>query len=126
MLTNLISNAYKYTPEGGRVVLRVEVGPNVWDPEGAAEVLHVSVKDNGIGIKPEEQKQIFSKFFRSQDRAVREVPGTGLGLSIFKNLVELQGGQAWFESQSGAGSAFHFTIPVATAEQQAKGDAGTA
>ena len=123
VLTNLLSNAYKYTPEGGRVTVRAEAGPNTWDDsEGAAaQVVHVAVQDTGIGIALEEQKHIFTKFFRSEDRAVREVTGTGLGLNIFKNLVELQGGRAWFESELGAGSTFHFTVPVATAQQRQAG-----
>jgi signal transduction histidine kinase len=118
VLTNLLSNAYKYTPVGGRVMLRAEAAPNTWDPDGAARVVHVAVQDTGIGISPEDQKHIFSKFFRSEDQAVREVTGTGLGLNIFKNLVELQGGKAWFESEPGVGSTFHFTLPVATGEQK--------
>ncbi|MBI3760647.1 MAG: GAF domain-containing protein [Chloroflexi bacterium] len=119
VLTNLISNAHKYTPEGGHIILRVEPSQNIWDADGAPDVLHISVTDNGIGISPEDQKQIFSKFFRAEDRVVREVPGTGLGLNIFKNLVELQGGKAWFESEVGKGSTFHFTVPLATPEQRA-------
>lgn len=113
VLTNLVSNANKYTPSGGTITLRVEQSNNLWDPEGAPRVLHVSVRDTGIGISPEDQQRIFTKFFRAEDRAVREIPGTGLGLNIFKNLVELQGGKAWFESQLGQGSTFHFTVPVA-------------
>ncbi len=118
VLTNLVSNAYKYTPESGEIVLRVNREDNQWDPDGAPEVLHVSVKDNGIGISPEDQKKLFQKFFRAEDRLAREMaPGTGLGLNIVKNLVELQGGQIWFESEFRKGSTFHFTLPVAPEEE---------
>ncbi|MFQ5409566.1 MAG: GAF domain-containing protein [Anaerolineales bacterium] len=115
ILTNLMSNAHKYTPEEGDLYLRVARAENEWDADGPAEVLHVSVQDTGIGIAPEEQANIFGKFFRSEHRYVREVPGTGLGLNIVKNLVELQGGRAWFESELGVGSTFHITVPVAEA-----------
>ncbi len=114
ILTNLLSNAYKYTPEGGEIVLRVRRTANEWDPDGAPEVMHISIQDNGIGIAPEDQKKLFQKFFRSDDRQAREMaPGTGLGLNIVKNLVELQGGQIWLESEFRKGSTFHFTVPVA-------------
>jgi signal transduction histidine kinase len=115
VLTNLVSNAYKYTPQQGEIFIRAEQDKNRWDThaEAAPDVLHVSVQDTGIGIKPEDQKQIFSKFFRSDDPKARESPGTGLGLNITKNLVELQGGQIWFESEFRQGTAFHFTIPIA-------------
>ena len=116
VLTNLVSNAYKYTPEGGEIVLRVAKEANRWDPANTAapEVLHISVKDNGIGIAPEDQKKLFQKFFRAEDRMAREMAtGTGLGLNIVKNLVELQGGKIWFESEFRRGSTFHFTLPLA-------------
>jgi signal transduction histidine kinase len=113
VLTNLISNAHKYTPEGGKVLVGAEATNNQWDPEGAKRVVHVWVRDNGIGINIEDQAKIFQKFFRSDDSKAREVPGTGLGLNITKSLVEMQGGRIWFESQFRAGTTFHFTIPVA-------------
>jgi signal transduction histidine kinase len=113
VLTNLVSNATKYTPEGGEVGLGAEAAANQWDPDGAARVVHVWVRDNGIGINEEDQSKIFQKFFRSDDQKAREVPGTGLGLNITKSLVEMQGGRIWFESQYRKGTTFHFTIPVA-------------
>jgi len=113
-LTNLMSNGYKYTPVGGAVTLRVHRAKNIWDAQGAAEVLHISVQDTGYGISPADQKKIFTKFFRAEDRTIREAPGTGLGLNIFKQLIELSGGRAWFESELGKGSTFHFTVPVAS------------
>jgi signal transduction histidine kinase len=113
VLTNLVSNAHKYTPEGGKIFVGAEATSNQWDPEGAKQVVHLWVKDNGIGINIEDQAKIFQKFFRSDDTKAREVPGTGLGLNITKSLVEMQGGRIWFESEFRKGTTFHFTIPVA-------------
>lgn len=113
VLTNLLSNAHKYTPEGGKITIGAELSTNQWDPEGAAQVVHIWVKDDGIGIGAEDQQKIFSKFFRSDDQKAREAPGTGLGLNITKSLVEMQGGKIWFESEFRKGTTFHFTIPVA-------------
>ena len=113
VLTNLVSNAYKYTPEGGLVQVGAEETANQWNPEGAARVIHLWVKDSGIGMSPEDQQKIFQKFFRSDDPKAREAPGTGLGLNITKSLVEMQGGRIWFESEFRKGTTFHFTIPVA-------------
>jgi signal transduction histidine kinase len=113
VLTNLISNANKYTPEGGTITVGAEAGPNQWDPAGARQVVHMWVRDNGIGISAEDQAKIFQKFFRSEDLKAREAPGTGLGLNITRSLVEMQGGRIWFESEYRKGTTFHFTIPVA-------------
>ena len=113
VITNLVSNAHKYTPEGGQILLGAEATNNQWDPEGAKRVVHLWVKDNGIGINIEDQNKIFQKFFRSDDMKAREVPGTGLGLNITKSLVEMQGGRIWFDSEFRKGTTFHFTIPVA-------------
>ena len=113
VLTNLVSNAHKYTPEEGQVLVGGEVTSNQWDPEGAARVVHLWVRDTGIGISAEDQSKIFQKFFRSEDQKAREAPGTGLGLNITKSLVEMQGGRIWFESEFRKGTTFHFTIPVA-------------
>jgi signal transduction histidine kinase len=113
VLVNLVSNANKYTPQGGEVLVSAEACDNTWDPNGAPRVVHMWVKDNGIGIGEEDQKKIFQKFFRSEDPKTREAPGTGLGLNITKSLVEMQGGKIWFESEFRKGTTFHFTIPVA-------------
>ena len=74
--------------------------------------IQVKVQDNGLGMTPEDQRSLFSKFFRSADEKVRDAPGTGLGLSITKNLIELQGGRIWFESEFRKGTTFFFTVPV--------------
>ncbi len=113
VLTNLVSNAHKYTPEGGKILLGAEATNNQWDPEGAKKVVHLWVRDNGIGISIEDQVKVFQRFFRSDDTKAREVPGTGLGLNITKSLVEMQGGRIWFDSEFRKGTTFHFTIPIA-------------
>ena len=113
VLTNLVSNAFKYTPESGLIQVGVEESQNQWDQDGAPRVIHLWVKDSGIGMTAEDQQKIFQKFFRSDDPKARESPGTGLGLNITKSLVEMQGGQIWFESEYRKGTTFHFTVPVA-------------
>ncbi|MEZ0396033.1 MAG: GAF domain-containing protein [Anaerolineales bacterium] len=115
ILTNFVSNAHKYTQEGGLINIGAESAANQWDPEGAARVVHLWVQDNGIGISLEDQKKIFQKFFRSDDQKAREAPGTGLGLNITKSLIEMMGGKVWFESEFRQGTTFHFTVPVSEA-----------
>ena len=104
VLINLLSNAYKYTPNGGRIWLRA------WR-EGS--FVHCAVSDTGIGISPEDQARLFTKFFRSENPVAREKPGTGLGLCIVKKLIELQGGEISVQSELGRGTTFAFTIPLA-------------
>ncbi len=113
IITNLVSNAYKYTPISGRILIAAESCENHWDSEGARQVVHFWVQDNGIGIAKEDQEKIFQKFFRSEDPKTREVTGTGLGLNITRSLVEMQGGRIWFESKFREGTTFHFTVPIA-------------
>lgn len=112
VLTNLINNAHKYTPPGGTISVTARCVPNQWDTNGASQVVHISIQDNGIGISPENQKRIFQKFFRADDQKVRDIPGTGLGLNITKTLVEMQGGKIWFESVPDQGTTFHITVPI--------------
>lgn len=113
ILINLVSNANKYTPEGGTITMEAEHTTNQWDPDGAPEVVRIAVRDTGLGMTPEDQSKIFTKFFRSEDPKAREAPGTGLGLNITRNLIELQGGKIWFDSEFGVGTTFHLTVPVA-------------
>lgn len=103
VLTNLLTNAIKYTPAGGSIWLRAEQ---------QGDLIHVEVQDSGIGIAPEDQQRLFEQFFRSEDRAVREEQGWGLGLNVTKQLVELMGGKIGFSSQLGKGSTFWFTLPL--------------
>ena len=113
ILVNLVSNANKYSQEGGKILVSAEQAKNQWDPDGADEVVRISIKDDGIGMTEEDQAQIFSKFFRSDDPKARESSGSGLGLNITKNLIELQGGMIWFDSEYGHGTTFSITVPVA-------------
>jgi signal transduction histidine kinase len=115
IITNLTSNAVKYTPEAGTVTIGCQLSENHWDEEGAPQVVHLSVKDSGIGIKDEDQKRIFQQYFRT-DEGKETAPGTGLGLNITRTLVEMQGGKIWFHSAFGEGSTFHFTVPVSEEE----------
>jgi signal transduction histidine kinase len=112
VLVNLVSNAYKYTPEGGHIIIQAEKAENQWDPQGSPQVVHLWVKDNGYGISPEDKKNIFQKFFRSPDEQARKSSGTGLGLNITRSLVEMQGGRIWFESEFRKGTTFHITFQV--------------
>ena len=109
ILTNLVSNACKFTPKSGEITIHAKCIAE----EGDSKSVCVSVQDNGLGIKREDQKKIFEKFFRAMNKRVSEIPGSGLGLSITKSLVEMQHGRIWFESEYGRGSTFHFTVPVA-------------
>jgi two-component system phosphate regulon sensor histidine kinase PhoR len=112
VLTNLVSNAYKYTPENGRITIRAEVIQYQADRRAQAMV-QVTVQDTGLGIKEEDKPKIFGKFMRADDEEALKTPGTGLGLNITKSLVEMHGGHIWFESQFRAGTSFHFALPVA-------------
>ncbi len=112
ILSNLVSNAIKYTPEGGQITLSAEHTINIWDEHGPAEMIHFSVQDTGYGIAADDQEHIFEKFFRGSDSRIKSVPGSGLGLIISKSLTEIMGGQMWFETSPDKGSTFHFTIPI--------------
>ena len=107
ILDNLVENAYQYTPEGGKILIRVfQAGNDV----------QFDVKDNGIGILLEDQPHVFERFFRGEDPLVLATSGTGLGLSIVRHLVEMHRGRIWFESVGapGLGTVFSFTIPIDT------------
>jgi signal transduction histidine kinase len=106
ILTNLVSNAHKYSPDGAHIQVRAVDGDDGFTA--------VSIIDNGIGISEEDQAKLFSQFFRSDDAQVRQQQGWGLGLSIVKQMVEAQGGQIEFCSTIGQGSTFRFTLPFAT------------
>jgi len=112
VLTNLVSNANKYTPNGGQIEISASQIDAPKESVDSKQMVRVSIVDNGFGISPDDQKKIFEQFFRSEDSQVRETTGTGLGLSITKKLVEMQGGELWFESELGQGTTFHFTIPI--------------
>jgi signal transduction histidine kinase len=102
VVSNLISNAVKFTPRGGRVTLRVAPRPKSYE---------VSVADTGEGIPPEDLERIFEKFYQVEKRRLGRKAGTGLGLPLCKKVVEAHGGSIWVESVHGQGSRFTFTIP---------------
>jgi signal transduction histidine kinase len=105
ILLNLVSNAHKYTPQGGNITVATRA-------EHAG--VGIAVQDTGIGLSTEEQQQLFTKFFRAQHPLVREAGGTGLGLAIALALVELHGGTITVVSTPGQGSTFKVTLPAAT------------
>jgi two-component system phosphate regulon sensor histidine kinase PhoR len=104
VLQNLLDNAVQYTPAGGRL----EVSAS-----NEGDTVRVTVSDTGIGIPQAEQERIFERFYRVDAARSREAGGTGLGLSIARHIVEAHDGALWVESAVGAGSHFHFSIPVA-------------
>ena len=109
ILTNLISNAIKYSPRGGDVIV---TGSAVDD--GTVEI---KVIDQGIGIPEDKLDKIFERFERVDNRDTREAGGTGIGLYLVKHLVEAHGGRIWVESEVGKGSTFTFQLPVSPPRQ---------
>ena len=101
MLSNLIDNAIKYTPEGGKITVKAHTED---------DLIIISVRDSGIGIPPTDQPYIFDKFYRAGN-ARQEYVGSGLGLSIVKSIVENHGGRIWLESHSGEGTTFTVMLP---------------
>jgi|HubBroStandDraft_6_1064221.scaffolds.fasta_scaffold03486_4 signal transduction histidine kinase/DNA-binding response OmpR family regulator len=108
VLMNLIGNAIKFTPEGGRIELAArKIG----------DVVRLEVRDSGAGIPPEEQERIFEAFYRLRQTG-KAIEGTGLGLAITQRLVELQGGKLGLESELGKGSCFFFTLPAVSSVEE--------
>ena len=103
ILTNLVSNAWKYTPEGGEITINAKAQD---------ERVRVEIQDTGLGISEEDQAKLFTQFFRSESPEVREQIGWGLGLSVTQRLVEIMHGKIGFYSQLGSGSTFWFTLPT--------------
>ena len=116
VLWNLVSNAVKFTPDGGRVVVGVRLGPLV--PDGVSTrpdnrlAAHVEVTDSGIGIPREQLPHIFEPFFQVDSSSTREYGGSGLGLTLAKAYVEAHGGRMWVDSTPGRGSTFVASFPV--------------
>ena len=117
VVVNLLTNAVKFTPSGGRITMRV------WD-EG--ETLRLSVEDTGIGIPAENLKSVFERFMQVDSFSTRSYGGMGIGLSLVKEFVEMHGGCVWVESQEGKGTIFfvdlprgrhHFRVPVAETQK---------
>lgn len=113
VLINLLNNAMKFTPEGGRILLRIR-------EEALSENrsrLRVEVEDNGIGIDPESQEKLFQSFEQADGSITRNYGGTGLGLAICKKIVTLLDGDIWVESEPGVGSCFVFTAEIDWGEE---------
>jgi len=106
VLDNIISNATKYTPQGGAIIITADEAPD----EG--NYIRIAVQDNGIGILENEQSQIFEQFFRASDEETRQTPGNGLALHLSKLLVALHQGRIEFESTRGKGAVFYVILPV--------------
>ena len=107
VLSNLVFNAYHYTPENGTIIVHIKVIND-------GKAVQVDVDDNGVGIAREDQERIFERFYRGEHPLVLATPGTGLGLSIVKQIIEMHKGRMWMESSGtpGEGSTFSFTLPV--------------
>ncbi len=103
VLTNLIGNAIKYSPEGGMIKVGGEVG--------SANTVRLYVSDEGIGIPPADQERIFDRFHRVDNRLARQTPGTGLGLYLVRAVVEAHSGRVWVDSVPGQGSVFWLELP---------------
>jgi signal transduction histidine kinase len=133
VLINLVTNAIKYSPQGGEIEVTVDL-PQSGDSAGEAGGTRLppdhlpgswmvfSVRDYGIGIASEDLDLIWERFFRVDNTSTRQIGGTGLGLSITRSLVELHGGSIWVESTLGEGSTFFFTLPVATEQMLEEDD----
>ncbi len=105
VLENLISNAIKFTPEGGEVGVTATLRPSI-------QVVEVAVFDTGPGIPRSQQERLFDKFYQMDTTSTRSAGGLGLGLAISKGIVEAHGGRIWVESELGKGSFFKFTLPT--------------
>lgn len=105
VIRNLVNNAMAHTPAGGKITVIAKTGEN--------KTVQLTVEDSGEGIPEDQLDLIFERFYRVDQSRNRATGGNGLGLSIVKQLVELQGGKVWVESQAGKGSSFHIIIPSA-------------
>jgi PAS domain S-box-containing protein len=124
IITNLLSNAHKYTPAHGQISLhgrltddRLEA--HLADTQVSGPWVVISVTDSGMGIAPEDLQQLFGRFYRVSSPEMQGIGGTGLGLHITRSLIELHGGAIWVESELGHGSTFSFSLPTAGGAQQA-------
>jgi PAS domain S-box-containing protein len=119
VITNLMSNAVKFTPESGRIDLEASLTEKSMREDGVCE-LRIAVTDSGIGISPEHQEKLFQAFEQAESGTNREYGGTGLGLAISKSIVELMGGRIWIESEFGKGAKFIFTVKLRCGEKNSR------
>jgi len=118
VLTNLLSNSVKFTPDHGKIALGID---RISETDDEA-ILRMEVADNGIGISKEQQKRLFSPFEQADGKIAQKYGGTGLGLAISKRIVEMMGGTIWIESEAEKGSKFIFTVKL----KKGRGDPGHA
>lgn len=116
VVTNLLSNSIKFTPQGGKVWITAK-NLAADESDGFGEKVEVCISDNGVGIQVSEYESIFQKFKQVGDTLLDKPKGTGLGLPICREIVGYFGGKIWVESTPGEGSSFYFTVPVAAREQ---------
>jgi len=119
--TNLISNAVKFTPEGGSIGLRTKL----LRKDKGLYTIQIEVTDTGIGLSDEQKERLFTAFQQAESSTTRKYGGTGLGLVISKNIVEMMGGQIWVESEPGKGSKFTFTVELAKGQERSPDAYGT-
>ena len=112
VLTNLIDNAIKYTPEGGMITIAAHSPTESQIAGSAGSTIEISVTDTGIGIPEQDRPRVFERFYRVDKARSRELGGTGLGLAIVKHIVEGHGGQVWVEANEPTGSRFVVRLPV--------------
>ena len=117
VLTNLLDNAIKYTPEGGTITIGATLAPPLGKTESLANAIDISVADTGIGIPEQDRPRVFERFYRVDKARSRELGGTGLGLAIVKHIVEGHGGQVWVEANHPRGSRFVVRLLINTPRQ---------
>ncbi len=117
VLNNLLSNAMKFTPEGGDIYVESRLVHRD-TKKGRKFMAQIMVRDTGVGIPPEKIDTIFEKYEQTGNEKKLNVGGTGLGLAICKEIVQLHGGEIWVESEPGKGSAFYFTFPIEPIQEQ--------
>jgi signal transduction histidine kinase len=117
ILINLLSNAAKFTPDGGAIDLSAQLTAK--DAGGSPDQVEISVADNGIGLQSHDLERVFERFYQVNLPEAGKTPGTGLGLPLVRRIVELSGGKVWVESKGlGQGSRFIFTLPLIPAGRQ--------
>ena len=113
VITNLLGNAVKFTPDGGAIRLSAELVRE--EPDSVCKLL-VKVTDSGIGVSPEQQVHLFQPFHQAEKSTTRQYGGTGLGLTISKSIVEMMGGEIWLTSELDKGATFTFTVQIERGE----------